>query len=311
VTSSISNNNCNFSKLIGLDEDSFAQITDYVIENKHIWHKKLKKNKDDSIYIRRCEDALPFSLEFWRDGEWMVHTQEIIDRGDNKKITISVNPEHQRIFARIRPLRFDCELRSSIVEEAEKIAVFQGKEGVIQNHRTSVYKRRASNEWNFAMFQDLYSGSLNNLLTRTMTQEELHLITMDLLRGLAAIHEKGFLHEDLKPANILVQIDSQTGLIVKAVLCDLGCAAQIQNSCPHLSDELINWQRSEVTRLLEIISTLYSDREMQVPPLIEELIGDPDLRVSKEQGLRPRPAATAKEALLALQMQHLDQQNSN
>ncbi len=263
MTNSITNNKYNFFDLIGLNEESCAQITDYVIENQHLWHKKLKKSNEDSIFIRRGEDDLPLSLQFWRDGEWMVHAKEIVSNGNNKKISISGDPINVKIYARVRPLHFDPALRLSVVEEAEKIAAFQGKEGIIQNHKTSTYPRRGSTEWNFEMFQDFYSGSLDILEGRDLTRDELHRISIDLMRGLAAIHEKRFLHEDLKSANILVLIDSLTGLVVKAVLCDLGCTTDTQNFCnPHSSDKLLNLQRNEVNRLLEIISGLYADREL-------------------------------------------------
>ena len=65
------------------------------------------------------------------------------------------------------------------------------------------------------MHETLYS----RMTTRVITLEQVRGIMMGILSGVAYMHEKGFLHRDLKPQNILVSSD-----LSKIKVADLGMA---------------------------------------------------------------------------------------
>jgi serine/threonine protein kinase len=49
------------------------------------------------------------------------------------------------------------------------------------------------------------------------------LVAMDVARGLAHLHQAGFVHNDMKPDNVLLEFDEHRN-IVRALVGDLGCA---------------------------------------------------------------------------------------
>ncbi|CUF42134.1 protein kinase, putative [Bodo saltans] len=49
------------------------------------------------------------------------------------------------------------------------------------------------------------------------------LVAMDVARGLAHLHQAGFVHNDMKPDNVLLEFDENRN-IVRALVGDLGCA---------------------------------------------------------------------------------------
>ena len=52
-------------------------------------------------------------------------------------------------------------------------------------------------------------------------------VSMDVARGLAHMHSMGYVHNDMKPDNVLLEFNDQR-LIVRAYVGDLGCAKSMQ-----------------------------------------------------------------------------------
>lgn len=67
-------------------------------------------------------------------------------------------------------------------------------------------------------------GSLADLLVRRgrLAEDEAVTIVLDVLRGLSFMHEKGLVHGDVKPANVLITSDGRSKLADFGIACPIG-----------------------------------------------------------------------------------------
>ena len=63
-------------------------------------------------------------------------------------------------------------------------------------------------------------------LERPLTEEEIQLICRDSMKGLAYLHSVGFIHRDIKGANIMIKRDGSVKLI------DFGVSGKVSPSSP-------------------------------------------------------------------------------
>jgi len=71
-------------------------------------------------------------------------------------------------------------------------------------------------------------GSLaRRMIEKSLSEEEIRNFFKDILEGLKVLHSNGFIHCDIKPANILI------GEKGNAVICDFGLTVQVNNFTPN------------------------------------------------------------------------------
>lgn len=246
-----------------------SQIFSYVEDHKAKW---LSTVTEDSIFIRKDKSKLPFSLEFWKDGTWLIHTKEIKDCGSNKKVLISVDLIKKCFYARLKPKFSDSQNEQNVRDEALKIKLFEGCRGVIQICRLSDYESEDGLRKKCALIEGLYDVTFNKLYKMQLSLEEITKIALDLMTGLASIHQKGFIHRDLKEKNIVVKLD-QNEKVVEAVICDLGCLSDGKEFDPPLTkDEIIQAQSKEVGYLMALFQNLYCSHQHKFPEQLEEFV---------------------------------------
>jgi serine/threonine protein kinase len=166
-----------------------------------------------------------FGRELQYDPEtkfFFIHlgTKEIPPLGIGKKKVVSksilYNSESPKIVAR------GCSSSPSD-HELEAMHALNNLYGVIPSIAEMTHIDPTTNEKIFTIVTPLYNkGSLQSVLEKTVFDfEEKLAIAFDLSAGLAAIHEKGFVHRDLGARNYFVNIDKETRRI-DAVVADLG-----------------------------------------------------------------------------------------
>lgn len=279
---------------LGLVSNTRKSIQSYVSKHKTEWDKELKTDQKISKFIRPQESQLPYSIEYWNDKTYLVHTNICHATGGNKKIMYSVDIKKEIVYARDKPLKKSG--KKKLVQEARKIDSFKGSRGLIQNTRSSSYLSKDKNEEKFHMIQELYSGTFDSLILRKLSDKELKIVALDLIHGLAAIHGKGLLHNDLKGANILFQLKKNT--VIKSLFCDLGETSDGSDSATKIS--LKKEQSKEVILLLGMIQSLYRSQGKPCPKVIEDMVAIPNMEGVRRLGLKPA-GLSAEEALLNLE----------
>jgi serine/threonine protein kinase len=275
----------------------------YVKANKDSWDQQLTTNQQSSIFLRKRETGLPFSIQYWKDGAWVIHSKKLKDSGGNKKVLISADIINERLFARIKPLYSSPAGRENVISESKLIDSFSNINGIIQNYRSSEHlSKNDAKGMKFEILQELYEGTFDILEKISLSKEEIKMLMIDLMSGLAEIHERGLIHDDLKPKNILIQVDSN-GKFMRAVLCDLGGTTDGKNFEPPFDKEkLKEAQGKEVDRLIGLFRGLHRSKNMDFPYFIDELSSIPDLPFIRDLGISPKPSVTAREALEALSL---------
>ncbi len=132
--------------------------------------------------------------------------------------------------------------------------------------------------------------------------EKFH-VALKLLEAVAACHEQGVVHADLKPENVFVEEDSSVKLVDFGLATQLG-GAMTETTGPRFGTppytapeayfpQAVPDARSDVYSLGQTLVTLFAETHASAhPPLdeLERLLGRGDLAAVLEPMFRPRPA---------------------
>lgn len=109
------------------------------------------------------------------------------------------------------------------------------------NFFSSVMEKNLTNIKSFLVQVKLEADCLSLIATRP---SQLLPVLIDITRTLAGMHENGFIHSDVKPANMLYQTTPEPSYSLKGFLCDFGLLTQegiFTGATPHYtSPELLS-----------------------------------------------------------------------
>src|SRR5262249_17803372 len=149
--------------------------------------------------------------------------ERAIGEGAYGRVYLAMDTRLQRNVA-IREL-LASRARTNPAQYAEYLARFQREAratGVVQQPNVvTVYDEHVDGEGNHYLVMEYVDGtSLRDLLVQvgTLPVNRAVAITTDIARALEAVHEKGIVHRDVKPANLII---SRRGV---AKLTDFGIA---------------------------------------------------------------------------------------
>lgn len=154
---------------------------------------------------------------------WVYEAAALDDLGPAKKAALKIlRPEHASETGAARFVRRELELLKRIH--------FSGK---VPNVVKSLEPEIVTHEGLMVMVLELVEGpSLTDVMTaeRVMDQGEVRAVLTALAAGVAAIHEAGGIHRDLKPDNIRLRATGEP------VILDLGIAKALWNTQQLTSD---------------------------------------------------------------------------
>ena len=195
----------------------------------------------------RVEEILPEG----RGGMAIVVRASLV-RNRSKDVALKIS----------RPGTDDDYFRQAMIGEVEILKRFRGYPGVVQILPVSVLKGREEfgqraveldgHPWFFAM-EYLRGGALEAHLERigTFPFQEAASLAAELGRTLQHIHDQGYVHNDLKPDNILFRNKLEVGKPYTPVLIDFGIAARMKRlqdagSVHYMAPERLDETRGEI-----------------------------------------------------------------
>ncbi|MBQ0027071.1 MAG: protein kinase [Lachnospiraceae bacterium] len=116
--------------------------------------------------------------------------------------------------------------REKFIKEAKTLATFMNEPGIV-----SVYRYFSENNTVYIIMEYIEGISLKEYLKRKgkLTVEETIGITGPIMNSLAKVHEKGVIHRDISPDNIMITNDGQ------GILIDFGAAREANGGQKSLS----------------------------------------------------------------------------
>lgn len=264
----------------GISEQIALDILNYAKAHQEEWDKRLDKNQRGSLLLRHGKTGLPFTIEYWKSGELLVHTKKGVGIGGNKKVMLSADLVSQKLFARVKGSNKEKTLREAFLTDE-----FSGP-GIVKKQKESHYKskmKKGVKKEKFAMIQELYDGTFNQLLQRNLSPAEVELAVKDLSRGLASIHNKKYIHDDFKDANIFFKLNPETQELSELVIGDYGESTNEmllwgEKVSPEEEMKLLDgWQTEEVMRLLIDVGALFSRNKLKEPESITALYNQAEL----------------------------------
>lgn len=251
----------------GISVEVAKEVLNYFQAHHQEWNDQLQNSPKDSLLLRHKDTKLPFTIEYWKTGELLIHTKKCIGSGGQKRVMVSIDLLNQQLLARVKGEM------ETILPEAQLTDLLAGR-GIVKKHKDSHYLGKDTsenaNKPKYAMILELYDGTIDQLENIQLPSEDIQHIALNLAIGLAELHEKGMLHNDYKQKNIFYKIDPETGRVM-VVLGDFGSAlhkSKMNNSV----DDNQKLENQEVERMISEILGIHKTNNMEPPPFLEEAI---------------------------------------
>ncbi|PHT93030.1 hypothetical protein T459_00912 [Capsicum annuum] len=133
----------------------------------------------------------------------------------------------------------DYHRTNSLELEAKILTTLKGCPNVIQSFESSVSMANGIPTYNLFL-EYACGGSLHDLIINSkkgmmkMSELEVGFYAYQLLNGIQHVHKKGWIHCDIKPANILV-FDNERGGMHKLKLADFGLSLRVDDGMAYMT----------------------------------------------------------------------------
>ncbi len=251
----------------GVSVEVAKEVLNYFQAHHKEWSNQLQISSKDSLLLRHKDTKLPFTIEYWKTGELLIHTKKSVGSGGAKKVMLSIDLLNQQLRARAKGDK------ETTLPEGQLTDLLAGR-GIVKMHADSHYLGKDTlenaNKSKYAMILELYDGTIDQLDSLQLAPVDIQNVALDLAIGLADLHEKGMLHNDYKPKNIFYKIDPETGRVM-VVLADLGSTLHKSkmNNSDALNQKLENL---EVERMISEILGIHQTNKVEPPPFLEEAL---------------------------------------
>ncbi|MBF0318077.1 MAG: protein kinase [Nitrospirae bacterium] len=185
---------------------------------------------EDSVYLcKQCTDVkCKKEVSFLADNQYVLLGE--IGRGGMGIVYRAVHKHTRRVCAvkKIHP---------SVIYDDRYIMLFEREiavqSKVIHPNLVRLLDKGVTGETCYFVSEYLPGGSISNMILKS-TGKRIPAplacsIVIDILKGLSALHENGFIHRDIKPSNFLLSLPNAVGAY-KAKICDYGLAKSYEDA---------------------------------------------------------------------------------
>ncbi|XP_014515284.1 mitogen-activated protein kinase kinase kinase 17-like [Vigna radiata var. radiata] len=153
-------------------------------------------------------------------AEWMK--LRVLGEGSFGKVYLVLLRFTQEQNSKVSLLAMKTSSSASMVREKKIFDLLLGCKGIVQCHYYKIIVEGDKLTYNLFMEYALY-GSLGNLIKiELFSDKEVVVYTHMILKGLYCMHEKGIVHGDLKPDNILLFHSSDRHIKYQLKISDFG-----------------------------------------------------------------------------------------
>jgi serine/threonine protein kinase len=153
-------------------------------------------------------------------------------------------------------------LRAEIIEDKKALARFMEEYSMVERiqsrHVAKIYNHGTSDDNAYLVMEFFEGGDLNKRLAgRALKSDDAMKLFRELMFALGDIHEKGILHRDLKPQNLMFRTDGSLAI------CDFGIAKHVDSVDRTAHGEVVGTPRymspEQVQgRVLDLRTDIYS-----------------------------------------------------
>ncbi len=168
-----------------------------------------------SMYVEADGRNLTYPIEYFGETDQVVchlRDQALLAIGNSGEVSKSfLYPSGEVLVHKVTVSR----------DERRNCSKFTGNPHIIQIRFVGIMG---------ILYEYMNGGDLARFDTRQLSAAQRVAIYAQIIRGVAAIHEQGFVHRDLRPRNILVNTNPDGTHTVK--ICDFECMAEAQKPAP-------------------------------------------------------------------------------
>lgn len=220
------------AKLKALVEDDtidWRDICRRIKENKDVWLKELRQSKDP-ILKKRKDDNHKYSIYLAKDQT--TGTEKIfinlgkkyqIGSGSYKTVYKAIDYNAIAIKALGKTILADERAITLARAEAQALQALPNSERVLQSPFAGELQNDAHKQYLFMPFcemGELFYHVIEEDETKRLKEHETNQIMMDIIDGVLELHNKGWVHQDIKPENIFLYREKDGK--VRAKVGDLG-----------------------------------------------------------------------------------------
>ncbi|MBF0343736.1 MAG: protein kinase [Nitrospirae bacterium] len=187
---------------------------------------------EDSIYLcQQCTNIKSKQVSassFLLDNQYTLIGE--IGRGGMGIVYRAVHKQTRRMCA-IKKIHPSVIYDDRYIRLFEREITVQSK--VIHPNLVRLLDRGVTGDTCYFITEYLPGGSVENLIFKTTCKRIppplACSIVIDILKGLSALHENGFIHRDIKPSNFLLSLPNETS-VYRSKICDYGLAKSFEDA---------------------------------------------------------------------------------
>jgi serine/threonine protein kinase len=180
---------------------------------------------------------------------------QMIGQGGQAKVYLAEREHDGLLFALKvldRRLRQDPVFLDRFVREYKLIASLENE------HVAKIYDQGFSGDYPYIAMEYLPTGTLASRILEGITSRVALRITSQIARALDAVHTRGIVHRDVKPANILFRVDGRPVIADFGLAKDLGVVSTLTLAGQFLATPRYMSPEQCVGRPVDARSDLYS-----------------------------------------------------
>ncbi len=180
-----------------------------IFKIKRIIQSHLEKTPYRSLFIERESDFLNYSLQFYKDGSSYIHFENkdpSRKKGGYKTFSRSIDISSGKLVANLNIVIKNTKDLQRIIREMLIMEDLKDTEGNLTYINYDLFKMKNQNQENYHfLFQTpLYDYDLGKKVNKNTSLKEQIIISYKTLSAIHQLHQKNYIHRDIKPQNIFV-----------------------------------------------------------------------------------------------------------